>query len=355
MISRFKKSLKNSPRLYILAQRLYPFFTVFPGLLRRRRGSWEHLRSTWSLVFRSKFVSGRPINITIEPTNLCNLRCPVCETGQGELGRSDRQMTLAEFKTIISKVCVHTNTLIFYFMGEPFLNREAYQMISYAKDSGIPWVTTCTNGESIDPRQLVNSKLDEVNFQIGGMSQETHQVYRVNGNLERVLHNLKETVRLKQESGVKLRITCGLILMRHNEHEVELFKQTMKEISLDEVAIIDPCVRNVEQARFYLPSDEKRWYYDPQAFRAGTLRPRLIPKNSCPWIYYSMAIQANGDVVPCCRDARGKHIMGNLLNQSFKSIWNGERYLAFRREILNNQSQMNICSLCSGYPASALK
>ena len=355
MISKLKKSLKNSPRLYALAQRLYPFFTVLPGLLRRRRGSWDHLRSTWSLLFRSPLVAGRPINITIEPTNHCNLSCPVCETGSGELGRPNRQMTLAEFKTIISKVCAHTNTLIFYFMGEPFLNREAYQMISFAKDSGVPWVTTCTNGESVDPRQLVKSKLDEINFQIGGMSQETHQIYRVNGDLERVLHNLRETVRLKQESGVKLRITCGFILMRHNEHEVELFQQTISAMGLDEAAIIDPCVRNIEQGKLYLPSDEKRWYYDPQAFRTGKLRPRLVSKNSCPWIYYSLAIHSNGDVVPCCRDAKGGHIMGNLLNQSFISIWNGERYLAFRREILSNQSQMNICSLCSGYPASAIK
>jgi radical SAM protein with 4Fe4S-binding SPASM domain len=68
-----------------------------------------------------------------------------------------------------------------------------------------------------------------------------------------------------------------------------------------------------------------------------------------------MVIHANGDVVPCCRDTKGRHIMGNLLSQDLKDIWNGERYRAFRRKLLADQSGMDICRLCSGYPASALK
>jgi radical SAM protein with 4Fe4S-binding SPASM domain len=295
------------------------------------------------------------MNITIEPTNICNLRCPVCETGSGELGRTSRHMTLAEFKTIIGKISSHTNTLMFYFMGEPFLNSEAYKMIRAAKEAGIPWVTACTNGEMVDPEGLVMSGINEVNFQIGGMTQETYRIYRVNGSLNRALCNLRETIRLKRERAANLRVACGMILMRHNEHETEIFRRTMDEIGIDEATIVDPCVRTLAQGAFYLPSDERHWYYDPAAFRAGALRPRLAPKNACNWLYYSMVIHANGDVVPCCRDTKGRHIMGNLLSQDLKDIWNGERYRAFRRKLLADQSGMDICRLCSGYPASALK
>lgn len=355
MIATFKKKIKQFRGPYTLIQRCYPFISLLSALLVGRRGSLDHLRSTWSLLCRSPLVAGRPVNITIEPTNTCNLRCPVCEAGSGRLGRTNRHMALDEFRTIIAKIGPHTNTLMFYFMGEPFLNRDAYQMIRCAKQAGIPWVTTCTNGDVVDPEQLVTSGIDEVSFQIGGMSQETHQVYRINGNLDRVLWALKETMRLRCKLGVKLRVCSGMILMRHNEHEINRFYQAMKKIGVDEAIIVDPCVRTIEQGALYLPRDKRHWYYDPQAFETGTLRPRSVPRNTCPWIYYSMAIHANGDVVPCCRDATGKFVMGNMLTQGLDEVWNGDRFKKFRRMLFKDQSSMSICNLCSSYPASQLR
>lgn len=350
-----KKMIKRFRRFYTLMQRCYPFASMLAALFIGRRGCLDHLGSTWSLLCRRPLVGGRPVNITIEPINICNLRCPVCETGNGSLTRMSRRMTLDEFKIIIEKVGSHTNTLMFYFMGEPFLNHEAYQMIRYAKEAKISWVTTCTNGDVVDPKQLVMSGIDEVSFQIGGVSQETHQVYRVNGNLKRVLAALKETIRLRREYEAKLRICSGFILMRHNEHEVDKFLQIMNEIGVDESIIVDPCVRNIEQGLFYLPKDQRCWNYDPHAFQEGILRSRFVPKNGCHWLYYSMVILANGDIVPCCRDPKGKYVMGNLIKDDLKDIWNGERYRVFRSRILKDQSQVDICRICSAYPASALK
>jgi hypothetical protein len=40
-----------------------------------------------------------------------------------------------------------------------------------------------------------------------------------------------------------------------------------------------------------------------------------VPDNACPWIYYSLAIHVNGDVVPCCRDPKGEEVMGNRSEQ----------------------------------------
>jgi len=174
-------------------------------------------------------------------------------------------MTLENYKTIIDKVSPYTNTLMFYFMGEPFLNKSSYDMIAYAKAKGIPFITTCTNGDFVDPQKLVASGIDEVNFQIGGMTQETHQTYRINSNLERVLKNLKETIRLRNQAGSKPKILSGFILMKHNEHEVETFRKSMAEWGADQVNVIDPCVRTHEQGLEYLQSHQSRWQYDPDA------------------------------------------------------------------------------------------
>jgi radical SAM protein with 4Fe4S-binding SPASM domain len=355
MIIQIKSFLKKYPEAYRLAQGLYPFFGLAAAAFRGRRGWQEHMLSTLSMLKGDVVVKGRPMNVTLEPTNACNLLCPICETGAGILGREESHMTLEQFKTIVGKVGVYTNTLMFYFMGEPFLNKASYEMIRHAKDTGIPFVTTCTNGDPVNPQKLIECGLDEVSFQIGGMSQETHEIYRVNSNLDRVLNNLKETIRLKRASKSKIRILSGFIVMKQNEHEVETFKSHMAELGVDEIVVIDACVRDVEQGVQFLPKNEGYWAYDVEAFKKGILQPRTIPQNKCDWIYYSLSIHVNGDVVPCCRDPKGEHVMGNLLAQDLDAVWNGERYLAFREQLKKNQSQIDICKLCSSYPVSRVQ
>jgi len=324
------------------------------GALTGRRGSRDHLKSTVSLAMKSTFVSGRPMNITIEQTNVCNLDCPVCETGAGILGRTKGHMSLDQFKTIIDKVGAHTNTLMFYFMGEPFLNKHAYDMIRYAKRGGIPFIETCTNGDFVDPVRIVDCGLDKVSFQIGGMTQETHEVYRVKGNFARTMGNLAATIRQRHEQRSKLQIEVGLILMKHNEHEVELFRRTIIDMGADRAVVVDPCVRTLEQGRAFLPVDRAHWIYDEAAFNRGVLKPKVLPDNTCPWIYYSLAIHVNGDVVPCCRDPKGQEVMGNIFRESLDEIWNGPRYRDFRARIQQNQGAVEICRLCSSYPVSRI-
>ena len=324
------------------------------GLLRGRRGSLHHLRSTVSLARGTTTVSGRPMNITIEPTNACNLECPVCETGAGILGRATGHMTFEQFQTIIDKVGPHTNTLMFYFMGEPFLNKYAYEMIRYAKDNGIPFIETCTNGDFVDAEKLLDSGLDRVSFQIGGITQATHEVYRVRGQLERVMRNLRDTIRIRNARRAKLRIEVGFILMKHNEHEADEFQRMMLGLGADEATVIDPCVRTIEQGKQFLPVNKLHWFYDEQAFERGILRPKVLPDNVCPWIYYSLAIHVNGNVVPCCRDPRGTEVMGNLLEQDLDEIWNGEKFRSLRERIARDQGSVDICRLCSSYPVSLI-
>jgi radical SAM protein with 4Fe4S-binding SPASM domain len=228
-------------------------------------------------------------------------------------------------------------------------------MIAYAKSKGIPFITTCTNGDLVNPEKVAQCGLDEVNFQIGGMTQETHQVYRINSQLARVMENLKATIKFRDQSGSKMKIASGFILMKHNEHEVQTFKKTMADLGVDQFTVIDPCVRTHEQGLQYLPSDQAHWQYDPEAFKQGKVRPRFYPPNECPWIYYSLSIHVSGNVVPCCRDPLGENVMGNILKESLDSIWNGPKFREFRRTLHEDQGKINICRLCSSYAPSPIK
>ena len=76
------------------------------------------------------------------------------------------------------------------------------------------------------------------------------------------------------------------------------------------------------------------YYADPQAFTH-----RHTP--SCAWI--STDIMPNGNVEPCFDLA-----CGNVLEQPFLEIWNGETFRAHRRR-LTTDGQYPVCARCCAY------
>jgi radical SAM protein with 4Fe4S-binding SPASM domain len=351
----FKHRIKSFSLLYRTYMALRAIRVALHGIRQNSRGAQDHLHSSFSLLIGSPRVWGRPVNLTIEPTTFCNLECPVCETGCHDLQRPKKNMTLETFSAITDKIAPHINTMLFYFMGEPFINVHSYEMIAYAKSKGIPFITTCTNGDVVDPEKLVASGIDDVQFQIGGMTQKSHSAYRINSNLELVLHNLQETLRIRNQRKSRMRINAGLIVMKPCESEVETFHTVMRKFGVDKAILVPPLFRTIEQARAMLPARRDLWLYDEAAFNRGLLKPTILPYNLCPHLYYSLTVLVNGDVVPCCRDPRGTMVMGNLVKQQFLEFWNGPKFLAFRRNILSNQNNIEICKLCSSYGFSNLQ
>ena len=319
-------------------------------LAARRPKGWK------SVLYNTAMAKARrtgplmmPVHVSVEPTNVCNARCPVCETGNGTMERGRGMLDLQAYRKFIDDIASHASILMFYFMGEPFLNKHAYEMIRYARDAGL-FVETCTNGDFVDAKGVIYSDLNEINFQIGGMTPETHAVYRIRSDLEKVEKNLDELVRERRKHpGSNLQINVGFIVMKHNEHEVPKFLAWAKEAGVDKANVIDPCVRNVVEGHAMLPSDKKYWFYDEEAFERGVLRPKHVMHNECTWVWNSIMVNWDGDVVPCCRDPHGHHVLGNAFETPLREIWNGAKARDFRRSIIKDQGSVNICELCSGF------
>ncbi len=324
-------------------------------LARTRPRGWKSLLYNTAMA-KAKRVGPlmQPVHISIEPTNVCNLRCPVCETGNGSMARSRGMLDYDLFTRFIDQVAPHTAVLMYYFMGEPFLNKRAYDMIRYARQKGI-YVETCSNGDYVDPAGVIYSDINQVSIQIGGMTQATHEIYRVRGDLARVVRNLERIVderRRQPDSNVQIEV--GFVVMKHNEHEVPEFLRWAREIGVDRANVIDPCVRTVAEGHDLLPEDRRYWFYDEDAFARGVLKPKHLTDNECTWIWNSVMVNWDGSVVPCCRDPHGKHTFGNVFEKPLRSIWNADPILDFRRRIVTDQGKVDICRLCSGYGVPAL-
>jgi len=253
------------------------------------------------------------------------------------------------YRQFIDRVAPTTSVLMFYFMGEPFLNKRAYEMIRYARQKNIH-VETCTNGDFVDAKGIVYSDVNDISFQIGGMTQATHEVYRVRGKLDRVQTNIIELLEERQRNPrSSVKINVGFVVMKHNEHEVPEFLRWAKEIGVDCANVIDPCVRSVSEGELLLPSDKRYWFYNEEAFACGVLKPKYLPDNECTWIWNSLVVNWDGSVVPCCRDPNGRHVLGNAFETPLSHIWNGDDMQTFRRRVVTEQEKLDICRLCSGY------
>ena len=93
-------------------------------------------------------LKSKPYNIHIEPTNICNLRCPLCSTGVEAETRKKSILTFENFKKLIDNIKDTTLILSLQNWGEPTLVQDLPKMIRYAADAGI--FTRMSTNFSID-------------------------------------------------------------------------------------------------------------------------------------------------------------------------------------------------------------
>jgi hypothetical protein len=224
-----------------------------------------------------------PTLALIEPTNLCNLRCPVCETGNRSLGRKKAMMSLSEFHTIVDRlpstireVCLHIN-------GESFLNSDIYSMIQYASQKGLRTFLD-TNGLLMDPERVVISGLDHITVCLDGDSRESYSLYRVGGDFERLVKNIRGLVEARKKTGAsKPRITLKVIAMRHTDGLIDNLPQVTRDLGADDYLISFFTARKSREAlQFQSPRAEFSKYV-PEELAAGRLVTRYVPSiRECP-------------------------------------------------------------------------
>ncbi len=298
-------------------------------------------------ILRRPVVWGLPTIINIEPTNLCNLRCPLCVTGSGRMQRPVGRIDFQLLKKMIDETAEHALYVTLYHQGEPYLHREFNEMVAYAKSKGL-YVTTSSNAHFFSPPEaeaVVRSGLDSMIISLDGVTPESYRRYRVGGDLERVLQGMRNLTAAKRN--LKRRtpfLFLQFLVMKHNEHEIPLVRQLAEELEVDRLLIKTVEVSSAEEAAEWLPEEER---YRRYRFENGRLKVKQ-GTGLCPRPWLTTLLDWDGAVVPCCFDKNGKYAFGSLADgSSFVSIWKNDAYQAFRRRILLDRSDVDICRNCN--------
>lgn len=301
-----------------------------------------------STVLKKPIVWGVPPILTIEPTNICNLHCPLCSTGSGEMERPTGMMTLDTFKRLMDVIGNEMIYLLIYFQGEPYMNKRFFDFVRIAKSKNI-YVTTSTNGHFFTPATIeatLECGLDSMIVSIDGVTPESYARYRVGGELERVVEGLRHLLaeRRRRKSRTP-NVAIQFLVMRHNEHEIGRMQELTKAVGADKLLVKSIEVRSLEEARTWLPGNAALSRYDVGQHDFVAKRS---PKESCSWPWFSGLMNWDGTFVPCCFDKHGHYPMGNVEELStFADVWMAGPFQRFRKRLLENRRGIDMCRNCN--------
>ncbi|MGD2174578.1 MAG: radical SAM protein [Candidatus Brocadiaceae bacterium] len=298
------------------------------------------------MLLLSSRAFGLPPAIQIEPTNLCNLRCPLCPTGAGQMQRGKGCMSMATFRRILEELEGALLVAILYGWGEPFLHDGLPEMIEECSARGILTVTS-TNGHFIqtmdEALRLVDAGLTGLIVAMDGSTQAAYETYRRSGDLDRV----KRCVAMVEQAKALRRsphpyTNLRVVVTRDNEHELPRIQQFARDSGVNMFSTKSlGCLSHNGEFRGYEASDpgQRRYEYD------GSGRRRRSPVR-CPFPFRQPTVFWDGTVVGCEFDYNLEAAWGRIGEQDFKSIWNGAAARRLRRDMRRGGPRRAFCGLC---------
>ncbi len=280
------------------------------GLLRK---VWKH---RWLL---RTMLDGRcppPTWGIIAPTtNICNLSCPFCKTGNKTMSLPKKMMSLEDFRTIIGKMPAAFHELHMYGWGEPLINPDFPEMVRLAKARGMETYIDTNLALPLSPdriRDIIESGLDDMTVSCDGVTQATYERYRVGGRVDQVFANIEAFVQVKKSLGRdNPRITWKYLINRWSEPELPQAYEKAKELGV----VFNKFGMTIPPERYQAWKSEK--------FHPDECVECHFPTAICTYLFQSIVIHSDGSVTPCCYMHSHHDIVGNLLQSDFESIWNG--------------------------------
>jgi radical SAM protein with 4Fe4S-binding SPASM domain len=269
-------------------------------------------------------------------------------------------MELSLFKRLLDEAGRYALLLLLWDWGEPFVNPAIYEMIAYAKGSGLK-VVSSSNGhvfaDETEARKLVQSGIDSIVIAVDGITQDTYERYRRSGRLETALTGVRNLVLQKRTLAWETPlINLRFLVMAHNEHEIPRLKDLAQALDIDVLSIktLNPYADDMyaehrdEQQEFYdsfIPDTERYERFTTVDEGKGPHRVRRNPP--CKNLWNAPTVHWDGTVCSCTYDYNERQAFGDLKETSFRDIWFGERSRRLRREFRSNWEGLQLCRNCS--------
>ena len=266
----------------------------------------------------------------------CNQKCLHCYAA-GQTLAEEKELDTAEWKRIIDKCREAGIPQITFTGGEPTMREDLTELIDYSK-----WFVTRlnTNGIKLTKdycRELKKASLDSMQITFYSCDEEIHNKLvganryqntvlgienaiaeglniSINTPLCTLNRDYAKTLEFLKEKGVRY-VTCSGLITTGNATEAESVSLQLSGEQIQEILkeAVGYCHRNDMEISFTSPGWIPEEFFEEYGL--------MIP--NCGACLSNMAITPSGNVVPCQSDLSGEPL-GNMLTDSWESIWNSE-------------------------------
>lgn len=298
---------------------------------------------------------GMPLIVSVEPTNGCNMRCPMCPTGLQVLKRPKGRMDLEGYSRLLDQLEGSVLIMTFWGWGESTLHPQLFDMIKMAADRGILTMLTM-NGTNFDAERMLDSGLHYLVVSFDGTREESYAPVRRGGDLQRAIAGVRSIAAEKKKRKAKFpKINMGFIVTKLNQEELPEVHRLAQEMGFDATRSKYLHTITTEVANELRPSDPGL-VGDLGNNGPGRLLEKGIPgihKNGpipdgCGLLWQYAMVYWDGTVVPCCYDWDAEQSLGNAFHDDFRAIWHGPTYAEFRSRVSNDKQSLPLCKECRG-------
>ena len=305
-----------------------------------------------------------PKKIRLDASTICQLKCPECYMVQNEkevkkTGCKIGYLKFENFKKLVDEY--KFSVIELSNSGEIFLNPDLIKIIEYAHEKKIK--LTAENGVNLNnlteeqAEALVKYKFKAITMSIDGASNETYSKYRINGNFDTVIENLKKIIKYKKLYKSRAPyLEWKFIIFGHNEHEIEKAKKMAKKLG---VAIVFERAWNDEFSpiKNQQAADEATgttWKRDSFEQQIEEFEQGNIDWFECQYLWDQPQINWDGRVLGCCalyKDDFTSDDGYNVFEDGFLKAMNSPKLIYAKNMLMNKApAAKNIpCTECWVY------
>lgn len=292
---------------------------------------YARYRQNWSDYPNQFILSDYPLLVDLELASICNLKCPMCYTITEEFKEkvSAKLMDYSLFCKVINEIAGKVPAIRLSLRGESTLHPRFIDCIRYAKEKGIPEVSSLTNGSKLRKksycRELVEAGLDWLTVSADGIG-ETYNRIRKPIEYETLVQGLSNLKEVKAELDSVKPVIKVQSIWPAIQHDPTAFYEAYAPLS--DLVAFNPLVDYMRE----IPEDILA--YDDEF--------------SCPMLYQRLVIGADGTVMMCANDEETDHPIGNAYQQTVHEIWHGSTLQAIRKQHKQKMGfkQTDICRRC---------
>jgi radical SAM protein with 4Fe4S-binding SPASM domain len=309
-----------------------------------------------------------PEFLKAEITTSCNMSCMFCGAARSHGksgGRNGKHMNLETLQEVLDNVPM-IRWIDLQGVGEPLMHPKFTEILRLMTLRGIS-VQFTTNGILLDNmilKAISEGMVHSITISLSASSAERYLELHGSDFFGRVIENIRGLVRARRVGIPRIRILA--VVMSYNLNELTRLIEIAKDVRVDSLVLsaykrisendwnepdrIELC-QAVADAKAYAKNAGMPLELEvPTAGENNPINGRGVSPSKCLWPWVSLAVNVDGEVMPCCYSmGNSRYEIGNLTHKNIYDVFNSNAYMSFRAALNLGNTQGLVCHNCNDH------